>query len=1320
MDRTYPFDVFISYSHLDEEWVWDWLLPRLKAAGLAICIDRECFDPGVPSLVNMERAVENSRKTLLILSPAWVASEWTTFESLLLQTSDPTNRQLRLIPLLLVPCELPTRLKIFTHADFTRAVEWESRLDAIIGAVLGKTNLAGSQESSVPPSAFNVEPSVNQTQGTQRQDQLLVNRVSDLQTKGVQPLDLNALLGRVSPIGLTTGIALPNPDTAIIEPLIYAHREGYITGLSETLKKTTWLAIGGGAGTGKTQLARAVGVKANAKYVWWVSLQAKNDIDSLTHLRDQLKRWCINLKGQDALWHYLIGTSLDQSIELIGQTVGNEGLLIVDDLPDYSASRELFDRLENVAVGLAQFGLKLITTSQREIPEYLHVHLGDRLRYVHAPLFTFDDVEELLVIAGAPQELVRDRLINLILATTSGHPYLVASTVYWLKRHEWKQSPDDLLALLKGEATLGGREQAERQILHFFDNPSRELLFRLSLLSEEFDEEMALRIAKVSPAIPYPKVSFTNLVGPTIDRLKEGRYKTSPLIRDSGSKNLSATVQRAVYSAAAEYYFDKKKIAAQDAITFVTHLRLAGRARDHIVVLIQFMMSIKTRDQAKYFDWTTWIYKENKLWPSEVPLGLKIMFRAAQVRVLALAGKDISEMEQDLDQLMSRASSKDTDALLFANLNLGPFLDEIPAVIAMQRAFRAVRLFREDRVVYGEELLDDIEDVIWFPVMRLKGRKEIGAFVNEVQKMNVDERQRLFEVKLASQATQSVVDRIWIAERDKPEKERDWDSALQLLDQIKALANSSRIPALNVAQARARAIVTAEDLNQVDSAVTILKTTPKPNAPVLAFIVDYTLGCILYEAGRIDEALEFFHGANTAHIDEFVYYAFDTKRHLTMAYSKLAQWDHARRHCIDSIRFAAVRDEIPEYERLEMFGELAYILWSVREARRACGALYGLVKNLLSMPDMTAPRFREVFNKTGHAQGWFLGILLTGNPPPKTRTGEPYTPVEAGLFGIRRDRLGNLTPAHGFSTSLLLTQLGLIADKLELYRMAWQVFNLADEYVRKETDGALLSFSKVHHASLAVHFSTPEAALAIGLDGVRALAVGKKIATSGGDAFGVSINLKEAWESIPLAERQVIEQQQLLYSVFGPMFTNMLGEDLSMAQVVTRMSIWEEMVNAHSTDFVDYDFWKRVMSFYKILSVTWGEHSIRQADVNVPNAEPLLQCLGYLVASKQQTISLGNALQLQAIAFDYMLQMQAVSQHMLIGVNRFIRKFWQNIADKRGFALNSPELFRRELSQIKQISGVKGVARLILGTRYVVGTTLPDEVIQRLEKFAFL
>jgi TIR domain-containing protein/NACHT domain-containing protein len=136
-----PYDIFISYSHTDATWVWDWLRPRLEAAGLRVCLDRRDFEVGVPSLENMERAVDHSRHTLLVLTPAWVESEWTAFEALLTQTADPAARRRRLIPLLLQPCQPPRRLQMLTYADFTRRDAWDVELLRVIRAVRGELHL---------------------------------------------------------------------------------------------------------------------------------------------------------------------------------------------------------------------------------------------------------------------------------------------------------------------------------------------------------------------------------------------------------------------------------------------------------------------------------------------------------------------------------------------------------------------------------------------------------------------------------------------------------------------------------------------------------------------------------------------------------------------------------------------------------------------------------------------------------------------------------------------------------------------------------------------------------------------------------------------------------------------------------------------------------------------------------------------------------------------------------------------------------------------------------------------------------------------------
>jgi len=150
----YKYDVFISYSHADRTWVWDKLLPRLDEAGLRVCIDDRDFEIGVPSLINMERAVDNSRHTLVVLTPAWIESEWTEFESLLAGTADPAGRRRKLIPLMLKSCKLPPRIAMLTYADFTRPPEREAQVTRLM------RSLGSATEALSHPKPFKQRPHV--------------------------------------------------------------------------------------------------------------------------------------------------------------------------------------------------------------------------------------------------------------------------------------------------------------------------------------------------------------------------------------------------------------------------------------------------------------------------------------------------------------------------------------------------------------------------------------------------------------------------------------------------------------------------------------------------------------------------------------------------------------------------------------------------------------------------------------------------------------------------------------------------------------------------------------------------------------------------------------------------------------------------------------------------------------------------------------------------------------------------------------------------------------------------------------------------------
>jgi CheY-like chemotaxis protein len=137
----FSYDVFISYSSKDQAWVRNKLLPRLEAAKLRVCIDFRDFQVGAPSVTEMERAVQTSRRILAILTPSYLGSDWTKFEHLMTSTLDPANQERRFIPLLKDRCERPLRIKYLTYVDFTSPdhleLSWKRLLEALAAPLNG-------------------------------------------------------------------------------------------------------------------------------------------------------------------------------------------------------------------------------------------------------------------------------------------------------------------------------------------------------------------------------------------------------------------------------------------------------------------------------------------------------------------------------------------------------------------------------------------------------------------------------------------------------------------------------------------------------------------------------------------------------------------------------------------------------------------------------------------------------------------------------------------------------------------------------------------------------------------------------------------------------------------------------------------------------------------------------------------------------------------------------------------------------------------------------------------------------------------------------
>ncbi|HNB55002.1 MAG TPA: toll/interleukin-1 receptor domain-containing protein, partial [Anaerolineales bacterium] len=134
MPDTYAYDLYLSFSPEDARWAREWLLPRLEDAGLRVFVDYRDARPGASKITEMERAMLESAKTLLILTPAYLKGDWNDFQSIMIQYLDPAGRQQRLLPLILKEVTLPLRLNMLVPLDFTDPAEREGQMVRLLGA----------------------------------------------------------------------------------------------------------------------------------------------------------------------------------------------------------------------------------------------------------------------------------------------------------------------------------------------------------------------------------------------------------------------------------------------------------------------------------------------------------------------------------------------------------------------------------------------------------------------------------------------------------------------------------------------------------------------------------------------------------------------------------------------------------------------------------------------------------------------------------------------------------------------------------------------------------------------------------------------------------------------------------------------------------------------------------------------------------------------------------------------------------------------------------------------------------------------------------
>jgi WD40 repeat protein/energy-coupling factor transporter ATP-binding protein EcfA2 len=127
MPEPTTYDLFISYADADRSWVEGYLLDALAQAGVHWCSER-AFALGVPRIKEFENAIQRSYRTLLVISPAYLADGFNLFVDWLGQSYRLDSQTWTVIPLILQSVQLPPRLSALVKLDATDPEQWEAAI----------------------------------------------------------------------------------------------------------------------------------------------------------------------------------------------------------------------------------------------------------------------------------------------------------------------------------------------------------------------------------------------------------------------------------------------------------------------------------------------------------------------------------------------------------------------------------------------------------------------------------------------------------------------------------------------------------------------------------------------------------------------------------------------------------------------------------------------------------------------------------------------------------------------------------------------------------------------------------------------------------------------------------------------------------------------------------------------------------------------------------------------------------------------------------------------------------------------------------------
>ena len=471
---------------------------------------------------------------------------------------------------------------------------------------------------------------------------------------------------------------LLEPESNFAMPSLLVAGRMVVENAKNMLIRHKAVSIIGATGMGKTTIARQISREIGGT---WFVLDARDTAPEA--IKDFVRRVIAEVGGKRPK-----GIIIDDANFI------NEG--VADRAVD-----KLFRYLKN-------FDIYLLLTSYKPMCG----HSSDGLiinpdANITAQPFTEGEVKGLVKDAGGTEEIWGSWVFY---NASLGHPQLVMATIRGLQARGWSvQGPNFIETLSLSRADIESEQDRVRKILvNTLPEPTKHLLYRLSLVRGQFDRPLAIASGEVVPEIYLPGEQLDKLIGPWIDQVSRKEFRVSPLVLNAGEKILPKQEVKEVHRVVAEELISGDLIPSKMNSALLHGI--AGES-DLTLLVIANSILVAPSETLKELGWSLFaITLLSTLKPIYKPdQSISSLLRLAQLslRIEISSSESIRECWDALQRECEADESSDSSFELIALLKLllaSPIVEAIPEWPSL--------LLRLDSLIGGYEgelLIQDLD-----------------------------------------------------------------------------------------------------------------------------------------------------------------------------------------------------------------------------------------------------------------------------------------------------------------------------------------------------------------------------------------------------------------------------------------------------------------------------------------------------------------------------------------------------------------------------------------------------------------------------------